>query len=138
MAKSAGVWIDHRKAVVVSMIEDHESIETVESDVERQPTNMTGGRGPSSGNPTRIPEPEKERNFQQHVKKFYQDVEPRLDGANSIVIFGPGPAKTEFKKHLENNKRFSDVDIQTDTADNMSDEDIKRKTREYFLGSKRH
>lgn len=138
MQKSTGIWVDHRKAVIVSLMGEHQSIETVESDVQTQPAKESGGKGAGgqnskgAGNPTRIPEGQEGRNFEQHIKKFYREVESNLDGAVSILIFGPGQAPKELKKHLESNKRFSDIDIETEAADRMSTEEVVRKTREHF------
>jgi hypothetical protein len=138
MQKSIGIWVDHRRAVIVSLMGEHQSIETVDSGVHSQPANESGGRGAGgqnskgAGNPTRIPEGEEERNFDQHIKKFYREVESNLDGAVSILIFGPGQARMELKKHLESNKRFSDINIETEAADRMSTEEATRKTREHF------
>lgn len=132
MQKNTGVWVDHRRAVIVSLAGENESVETVESDVESQPTDTTGGRGAHPGNPTKFPEGRAERNFDQHLKKFYSDVESKLDGAAKILIIGPGQAKTEFKKHLEHNKRFADIPVEVEPADRMDQQEVARKIREYF------
>jgi len=52
--------------------------------------------------------------------------------AESILIFGPGEAKGELKKHLEHEelgKRIVDIE----TTDKMTDPQIAVKVRQYFL-----
>ena len=35
LKKKVGLWIDHRKAVIVSLTEDHEEIKSIASDMEK-------------------------------------------------------------------------------------------------------
>jgi hypothetical protein len=59
------------------------------------------------------------------VIKFVRDAE-------SIFVFGPGDAKTEFKKRLEKEIKNRQI-IDIETADNMTDNQIIAKVREYFI-----
>ncbi|MEP6988245.1 MAG: hypothetical protein ABI970_21755, partial [Chloroflexota bacterium] len=54
-----------------------------------------------------------------------------LRDATAVLIMGPGPAKSEFQKHLENH-RFNGAILGVEAADNMSDAQIAAKVRQEF------
>ena len=60
------------------------------------------------------------------------EVIPFIRNAESILIFGPGEAKTELKNHLERHKLTGRI-AGIETADRMTDRQIAAKVRRFFL-----
>ena len=123
MKKQVGVWIDHRKAIIVRVRDDVEEIHSITSDVEKH-VRYAGGE----------PEDRRDHRFTNHLNAYYDKVISFLQDADAILILGPGEAKGEFEKRLLA-EPFGAVIVGVETADKMTYHDIAAKVREYFLVS---
>jgi stalled ribosome rescue protein Dom34 len=124
MKTDAGLWIDHRDAVIVILNEKGEEIKRVNSNMEKH-IKFTGAAQEDSEEDIR------DRRFTNHLNKYYDEVIACIRNADSILVFGPGEAKVEFKKRLENVKtKHRMVDIET--VDKMTDNQVAAKVRQYF------
>lgn len=129
MAKNIGLWIDHRKAVIVIVTEQGEEIQEITSDMEKH-VRFTGKPGSETGST----EDMRDRQFGNHLNSYYDRVATALSGADSIQIFGPGEAKGELKNQLEKTGLKGRI-LSNETADKMTDRQISAKVREQFTGS---
>ena len=76
----------------------------------------------------------RQRAFTSHLNIYYDAVIASVRGAESILIFRPGEAKTELKEHLEKHKLGERI-AAIETADKMTDRQIAAKVRT-LLGEK--
>ena len=132
MKKTLGIWIDHRKAVLVLV--DDKGLETrvVQSNVERQPGRFAGVRSTAHYEAHRVPaDDSRERKFANDLSRYYDEVITALRDADSIMIFGPGEAKGELRKRLDRDKPDSRI-VAIETVDKMTDNQIASKVREYY------
>ena len=132
MKTEVGLWIDHRQAVIVTLIDQAEEIKQITSDIE----NLVRSSGASHGShddTTEIRRDRQDRRFDSHLSKYYDEVTACLGDADSILIFGPGEAKTELQKHLEG-QAFGEHIVAVETTDNMTDSQVAAKVRKYFQG----
>lgn len=135
MGTKAGLWIDHRKAVIVTVTEKGEEIGLIVSKVERQL--RRSGDSPLKGpyEARQVPSDDRrQRAFTGHLNIYYQTVIASLHEAESILIFGPGEAKNELQKRLEEcnlGARIAGVQA----ADKMTDRQIAAKVRKRFFTS---
>lgn len=121
MKQQVGVWIDHRKAVIVRVRDDVEEIHSIASDMEKR-VRYAGGE----------PEDRRDNRFTNHLNEYYANVISYLQDADSILILGPGEAKGEFEKRLRTEPSGVRI-VGSEAADKMSYHDIATKVREYFL-----
>ncbi len=121
MNKYMGVWIDHKKAVIVRLKENSEEIQTVTSDMEKH-VRYTGG----------VPEDQIDHRFDNHLKEYYSRVIAGIHDADAILILGPGEAKLEFEKQLIAEAHEAQIDG-IETEDKMTDRQIAAKVKEHFL-----
>jgi hypothetical protein len=132
MSTKVGLWIDHRKAIVVAINKQGEKIEEIVSGVEKQL--QRAGDRPLEGDYEVVQVPaddSRQRDFTQHLDIYYAAVITAIRDAESILIFGPGEAKGELKQQLDKNHLGRHiVDIQT--VDKMTNPQIAAKVREYF------
>ena len=132
MSINAGVWIDHRQAVVVKISKNEEVIQTIESHVER-PFSTAGG--PYSKHPDRpeghVPEDKQDRKYLIELNTYYDAVLASLREVDSLLILGPGEAKGEFRKRIQSQKPLLQVN-EILTADKMTDPQIAASVRQYF------
>jgi hypothetical protein len=126
MKKQAGLWIDHRKAVVVSVSEAGEEIKEITSNMEKH-VRFSGGTASEDGST----EDTRDRQFGNHLNAFYDKVVDAIKDVSSVQIFGPGEAKGELKKRLEF-KGFKGQILAVETMDKMTDRQIAAKVRENF------
>jgi hypothetical protein len=124
MKKIAGLWIDHRKAVIVIISEAGEQIKEITSNMEKH-TRFTGGNASMDGSTEDV----RDRQFGNHLNSYYEAVIAVIRGADSIRIFGPGEAKTELVKRLEHDG-MKDCILSVESADKMTDHQIAAKVRE--------
>lgn len=93
MNKQVGLWIDHRKAVIVTVSGEKEEITEIVSNMEKH-VRYSGAAEQVKG------EDQLDRRFSDHLTKYYDDVILHIRDAASILILGPGEAKGEFVKRL--------------------------------------
>jgi hypothetical protein len=127
MKKQAGLWIDHRKAVIVIVTEEGEEIKEITSNMEKH-VRFTGGTASEDGSTEDV----RDRQFGNHLNNFYDEVINLVRDTNAIQIFGPGEAKGELVKRL-NNKGFRGDILAVETMDKMTDHQISAKVREHYL-----
>jgi hypothetical protein len=123
--KRVGLWIDHRKAVIVIVTDEGEEIKEIASHMEKH-VRFTGGTASELGST----EDMRDRQFGNHLNSYYDRVITALAGADSIQIFGPGEAKGELRKRLEHEGLEGHV-LAVETADKMTDRQIAAKVREH-------
>jgi stalled ribosome rescue protein Dom34 len=120
-----GLWIDHRKAVIISLNGETEEIKSITSDMEKHVRYSGSAQNDSE-------EDERDRRFTGHLNKYYDEVVAIIKDAVSVLILGPGEAKIEFKKRLENQNQPGRV-VEIETADKMTDPQIAAKVRGRFV-----
>ena len=126
MKRAAGLWIDHRKALIVFISDDGEESKEIESDMEKHTRFSGGSRSEQGGG-----EDQQDRQYIGHLNTYYDEVIALLRDAESILIFGPGEAKGELEKRLAN-KGFAGRIVGSETVDKMTDRQIAAKVRQHF------
>jgi stalled ribosome rescue protein Dom34 len=134
MKTRVGLWIDHKKAVIVSVTDKGEEIALIISRGEKQ--FRRSGDSPLKGDyeSQQIPADDlRQRTVTEHLKLYYHAVVAAIGDAESILIFGPGEAKGELKKYLKR-KNLGGRIAGIETVDKMTDHQIVAKVREHFAG----
>ncbi len=125
MKRQVGLWIDHRKAVIVMVTDEGEETTLIESDMEKHVRFASGSSEDGSAESTR------DRQFASHLDGYYDKVIASIRDAESILIFGPGEAKGELKKRLENKVLGGHI-VGIETVDKMTDRQIAARVRQHF------
>jgi hypothetical protein len=133
MKKEVGLWMDHRKAVIVMVTDKGEEIKLIVSKVEKQLRRSGGSplKGPHEA--LQVPaDDSREREFTGHLNIYYDAIIACIRDAEAILIFGPGEAKGELEKRLAR-KELSGRIIGIETVDKMTDRQIAAKVRQRLL-----
>ena len=125
MKKEVGLWIDHRKAVVVIVSDEGEEVREITSHMEKH---VRYSNDYSEGGSS---EDMRDRQFGNRLNSYYDAVIAVIRDGDSIQIFGPGEAKGELKKRLESGG-FKGHILGIETVDKMTDRQIAAKVRERF------
>lgn len=132
MSKKAGVWIDRRKAVVVTLENEQAEVQTVESAVVPHVRFSSGTR-------SRVPkmprgstaEDMRDRQFDRELETFLDRVLPLLRGSQKIWLIGPAETKEDLAKLLKAQKPAPDIDG-IESFDKLTDAQIAQKVKEHF------
>ena len=121
--KEIGLWIDHRKAVVVIVSDKGEEVKEITSHMEKH---VRYSDDTSEGGAS---EDIRDRQFDNRLNVYYDDVVAPIRDGDTIQIFGPGEAKGELKKRLES-AGFKGHILAIETVDKLTDRQIAAKVRE--------
>lgn len=126
MSSKIGLWIDHRQAVIVIVTDEGEEVKRITSNMEKDV--RFSSRTADMGSPEDV----RDRQFENHLNKYYDDVIGSLRNTESILIFGPGEAKGELEKRLVGEGLKQRI-VGVETVDKMTDGQIAAKVRQHFL-----
>lgn len=130
--KNVGLWIDHHKAVIVTIENDREKTQEIISNMEEHiqfsgETPSTASnliRGSTSGAVwNRRPE--------DRLESYFDGIISLIRNAESIWIFGPGEAKVELENRFKRDGLGARI-VGIETVDIMTDLQISTKVRKLF------
>jgi hypothetical protein len=132
MKTQVGLWIDHKKAIIVSVTDKDEEIRLIISKAQKQL--RRAGDSPLEGthDPQQVPaDDSRQRKLTGHLNIYYDAVIACIRDAESILIFGPGEAKGQLQKRLKNNYLGERI-VGVETVDRMTDHQVAAKVRQHF------
>lgn len=124
MTLNVGVWIDHKRAVIVSASAGHVTTRTVTSGVDPHPR-YSGGQ--DSGGETKYDERHRDQ-----LDRYYDGVIDQMGAVDSLLILGPGEAKGEFKARLGRLKAPAARAVAVEAADKLTEPQIVARVKEHF------
>ena len=132
MRASVGLWIDHRKAIVVAMTDGGEEVAVTISNVQKQL--RRSGASPLKGpyEPQLVPaDDSRQKAFTGDLNLYYDAVIASIGDAASISIFGPGEAKGELRARLVR-RGLGDRIESVETADKMTRRQVAARARRRY------
>jgi hypothetical protein len=124
MGQDVGVWIDHKKAVIVSIAAGQVTTRTLESDVGPHPHYSGSQEGGG--------EKKYEERHNQDLDRYYDDVIGQLGEPDALLLFGPGEAKLQLKARLGRSKLSSESMVALESTDKLTDPQIVAKVKEHY------
>ena len=124
MSYDVGVWIDHKKAVIVSIAAGQVTTRTLESNV--------GSHPHYSGSQEGGGEKKYEERHNQGLDRYFDDVIGQLGKPDALLLFGPGEAKLQLKERLGRSKLPSETIIAIESTDKLTDPQIVAKVKERY------
>jgi hypothetical protein len=132
MAMKAGVWIDHRQAIVVLLTSAGQEILRIRSGIEKPVRSAGGAKSKNSYTPNDfVAEDRLQRKLASQLKKYYDEILARVRGADAVLILGPGEAKGELIDRIQSKKRPGWI-VERETADKMTDRQLAAKVSRHF------
>jgi stalled ribosome rescue protein Dom34 len=123
MQKTVGLWIDHKKAVVVFVDGRDTELKVISSDIEKH-HRQSGVATPADDI--------RQRALTGDLNRFYDEVIDCIRDTESILVLGPGEAKGELSKRLEKDNLGRRI-VGIKTSDKITDKQIVALVRGYFL-----
>lgn len=125
MKKAVGLWIDHRKTVIVNVLSETEEITEIASNSDRHIRDAGEGEVFSADD-------HRERHLMNHLGQYYDEVISRIRDVDAILILGPGEAKGEFVKRLQKENLGGNI-VAVETVDKMTNRQIAARVRQHFI-----
>jgi hypothetical protein len=132
MADRIGVWVDHRRAVVVMLGSADPEIKHVTSNVEKH--GERGGDSPLKGpyEANQVPADDRRQGaLTRELNVYYDAVIAALGDFKTVLLFGPGEAKGELRKRLTH-ANLGERIAAVEPSDKMTDQQIVAKVRAFF------
>ena len=131
--KKTGIWLDKNKALIVTLENQQEILQSIDSNIEHfRPHGGSGSR--LKGGPQDVVQDSKflEREKQQ-MKLYFKEVATRVTDADALVVFGSAGTNEKFAKELqEHYKPLSSKIKGIHKADSMTDNQVKALVRDFF------
>jgi stalled ribosome rescue protein Dom34 len=121
--RQTGLWINHRKTIIVSATDHGEETRIITSNLEQQ--------GALSGTAEISAEDLRDKRIKDHLGRYYDQVVDCIRDADSILIFGPGEAKGDLRKRLET-AQLNDHIVGVESVDWMTVHQLRTRVRERF------
>jgi hypothetical protein len=129
MKSEVGLWIDHRKAVIVTIMPPEDGTKRLHASLEKQ---VRFSEGPSrEGSAVDLGD----NKMFNSLSSYYDGVIDCIRDAEFIQIFGPGEAMVELEKRLKH-EELSGCTVSIETIDKMTEGQIEAKVWQHFLSFK--
>lgn len=128
-----GVWIDNKRAIVVTLNSGNETVKIIKSGIEKR--NRFEGEGKQytrMGNQFSNFEKVEEKKFEQAFKAYLKGVVGAIKDADSIVILGPAEAKVRLHKAISKSGKLLDKIKLVETADSMTDNQVVALIKSHY------
>ena len=125
MHKRVGLWIDRKKAVIVSIADNIEGKSIITSDMQNYVLYST--IVPGDGSPENI----RDRRFWNHLSEYYDKIVAHIRDATEIQIFGPEVAKYELQTRLKSEGLEENI-VSLEETEKMTDHQIAAKVQKRF------
>ena len=119
MSKQAGLWIDHREAIIVILAGEQEELKQVISNHVKHVRYSGRSRSKTSeGLGGDTPEDQRDWKFANQLNAYYDEVIAAISDVDTIQVFGPGEAKGELQKRIEHKGLKAHI-LALETVDKM-------------------
>jgi hypothetical protein len=133
MKGQKGIWLDGKRAMIVTIENEKPHLEVLESEVEYRLRFPGEDKAYTRfGNTYMTNETKEEERIRHERKLFLEAVMQKLDPDYDIVITGPAQTKKELANLLEAQHDFANKPITVKPLDNMSDNQFVAWVDEYF------
>ena len=135
MEKQVGIWIDSKKAIIVSLDgQKEEKITEIDSEVENSVYhNKEGNKGTFSGSHHGDSETKFDNRKKEELNYYLKSVMNYIKKSDYLYIFGPGETKTKLEQKIHDDKSLGKTNLKAvETSDNLTLNEIVAKVRDFY------
>ena len=130
--KEVGVWIDNRRALIVTIVNEASTIQEIRSNMEKQARATSASPSKAKKDAQRLtPEVGGEDQVENPLGRYFEGVISFIRDADAIWITGPGDTKRELEKSLRVAGLGENI-VGVATVGKMTDAQITVKVRSRF------
>jgi stalled ribosome rescue protein Dom34 len=131
--KNTGIWLDRKKALIITIDEKIESAHMIASNLEH--FRINGGSGTKfKGGPQDVVQDSKYLEREKHqFKNYFREIIEYVKNTNALAIFGPADTNEKLKKEIQEfHKELNKKIVAVIKSDSMTGNQIKVLVRSFF------
>ena len=135
MEKQVGIWIDSKKAIIVTLNGNkEEKITEIDSEVENSVYhNKEGNKGTFSGTHHSDSETKFDNRKKEELNYYLKAVMNYVKGSDYLYIFGPAETKIKLEQKISEEKSLGKINLKAvETADNMTLNEIVAQVKDFY------
>lgn len=135
MKKQTGIWIDSKKAIIVTLNDGQEFIHEVQSDLENKVYHdKEGNKGSFMGHQHINADKTFEERRKHQMNAYLNDVISTVSSSDELYVFGPAETKTKLQQKIFEDKSNTNAEKLklVETTDNMTQNQIVAKVKEFY------
>lgn len=135
MERKVGIWIDTKKAIIVTLNGNkEEKITEIDSDVENSVYhNKEGNKGTFSGSHHSDSETKFENRKKEQMEYYIESVMNFVKNSDYLYVFGPAETKIKLEQKLRQNKSLDKINLKAvETAGNMTLNEIVAQVKDFY------
>jgi stalled ribosome rescue protein Dom34 len=135
MEKQIGIWIDSKKAIIVSLNgKKEERITEIDSEVENTVYhNKEGNKGTFSGSHHSDSETKFDNRKKEELNDYLKSVMEDIKSADYLYLFGPGETKTKLEQKIRDEKWLGKTNLKAvETSASMTINEIVAKVKDFY------
>jgi hypothetical protein len=135
MEKQVGIWIDSKKALIVTLNgKKEERITEIDSEVENTVYhNKEGNKGTFSGSHHSDSETKFDNRKKEELNYYLKSVMSNIKGSDYLYIFGPGETKTNLEQKIRDEKWLGKTNLKAvETSDNITVNEIVAQVKDFY------
>jgi hypothetical protein len=137
MKKQTGIWIDTKKAVIVSLTENNHEVKTIPSSIQGRERITGETRAFSRFGFQFLDFAKKKKNRLANEKREYlKTVVAEIKNATEIVLFGPSGMKIELEKFIQDDTVLASRLRAVETADSMTENQMVAWVKNHYQHKK--
>ena len=135
MEKQVGIWIDTKKAIIVTLNgHKEEKITEIDSEVENSVYhNKEGNKGTFSGSHHSDNETKFDNRKKEQMDYYLDAVMDHIKKSDYLYIFGPGEAKIKLEQRIRDKKSLGKINLKAvETTDSMTLNQIVAQVKDFY------
>lgn len=133
MKQQTGVWIDAKKAVIVSLRKGMAAVNVIYSQTDTVPNEAGEVKWFARFANTYLNFKRKKKLRRSHeMRRYLKNVVNEIMNAGELVLFGPAGMKIELEKMIHRKPAISGVISGVETTDTMTDNQVVAWVKNYF------
>ncbi|NGY36600.1 hypothetical protein FQU23_003630 [Flavobacterium sp. XN-5] len=134
MKKQTGIWIDSKKAVIVTLEDGKEAVSEIQSDLENSVYHdKEGDKGSFFGGQHIDSQKTFDERKKHQINNYLKDVIASISESDELYIFGPADTKTKLEKRINEEKSTIASKLKSvETADSMSSNQIIAQVKKFY------
>jgi hypothetical protein len=135
MEKQVGIWIDSKKAIIVTLNGNkEEKITEIDSEVENSVYhNKEGNKGTFSEGHHSDSETKFDNRKKEELNYFLKAVMNYIKGSDYLYIFGPAETKIKLEQKISEEKSLGKINLKAvETAGNMTLNEIVAQVKDFY------
>lgn len=135
MEKQVGIWIDSKKAIIVTLDgQKEEKITEIDSEVENSVYhNKKGDKGTFSGSHHSDSETKFDNRKKEQIDYFLKSVMLYVKGSDYLYLFGPGEIKIKLEQKIHDDKSLGKINLKAvETSDSLTLNEIVAQVKDFY------